>query len=297
MLLTRQEMTFDFQGARFDPVADRALLGWLLNQFLYGEVAANQIGEWLYEAPDLESARFLARQAVEELQHVDSFVRIMALLQTRPGSAHPIVRFLVTGLKATSWAEHVALIMAAGEGMVLTIFYALIDTLDHRQSIEILQRAARQEERHVDFGERQTMRLLERRPALKRRLLGFNLASLWAVRRLAAVMERRFANVASAVMRQLPAFARTVAATHELRLRRMGLLDGPLAEVPRWRQLMLVVEAHAGKLLGRAAAFFAAPFRALGLLPRRRLTDVYLADPALLSAAAPESSGPGIDEP
>ena len=67
MLLTREEMTFDFGGARFDPQADRTVLGWLLNQFLYGEVAANQIGEWLYEAPDLESARFLARQAVEEL--------------------------------------------------------------------------------------------------------------------------------------------------------------------------------------------------------------------------------------
>ncbi len=47
MLLTRDEMTFDFGGARFDPQADRSVLGWLWNQFLYGEVAANQIGESL----------------------------------------------------------------------------------------------------------------------------------------------------------------------------------------------------------------------------------------------------------
>jgi hypothetical protein len=288
MLLTREEMTFDFGGARFDPEADRAVLGWLLNQFLYGEVAANQIGEWLYEAPDLESARFLARQAVEELQHVDSFVRIMALLRTRPGPAHPIVRFLVTGLEATSWPEHVALIMAAGEGMVLMVFYALIDTLDHGQAVEILARAARQEERHVDFGERQTVRVAHGRPGLRRRLLGFNIASLWAVRRLGSVMERRFATGASPVMRQLSAFAHAVAAAHELRLRRMGLLDRPLAEVPAWRQIALVAEAHAGKLLGRAGALLAAPLRALGLLRRRRLTDVYLADPALHRPGAPD---------
>jgi hypothetical protein len=278
MLLTREEMTFDFDGARFDPAADRQTLGWLLNQFLYGEVAANQIGEWLYEAPDLESARFLARQAVEELQHVDSFVRIMGLLQTQPGPAHPIVRFLVTGLKATSWPEHVALIMAAGEGMVLTIFYALIDTLDHPPAVEILKRAARQEERHVEFGERQTMRAVQGRPALRRRLLGFNIASLWAVRRLGAAMERMFAG-GSPVMRKLPGFARAVAASHEVRLRRMGLLDRPLAEIPAWRQVLLVVEAHAAKLLGRVRSLFT---------PRRRLTDVYLSDPGLHPAAAPE---------
>ena len=249
MLLTREEMTFDFGGARFDPEADRAVLGWLLNQFLYGEVAANQIGEWLYEAPDLESARFLARQAVEELQHVDSFIRIMTLLHTQPGPAHPIVRFLVTGLKATSWPEHVALIMAAGEGM----------------------------------------RVADGRPGIRRRLLGLSIASLWAVRRLGASMERRFATSGSAVMRQLPGFARAVAATHELRLRRMGLLDRPLVEVPVWRQIVLVIEAHVGKLLGRAGRLLAAPLRALGVLRRRRLTDVYLADPALLRPATPDS--------
>jgi hypothetical protein len=259
-----------------------------MNQFLYGEVAANQIGEWLYDAPDLEAARFLARQAVEELQHVDAFVGIMKLLRTEPGPAHPIVRFLVTGLKATSWPEHVALIMAAGEGMVLMVFHALIDTLDHAPAVEILRRAARQEERHVEFGEAQTMRVVQGRPGLRRRLLGLNLVSLWAVRRLGAWMERAFAEGASPVMRQLPAFAHAVAASHELRLRRMGLLDRPLADVPAGRQLLLVAEAHGAKLLDRAAALLAAPLRALGVARTRRLTDTYLTDPALRRRAAPE---------
>ena len=38
MLLTREEMTFDFQGAKLDPTKDRELLEWMFNQFLYGEV-------------------------------------------------------------------------------------------------------------------------------------------------------------------------------------------------------------------------------------------------------------------
>src|SRR5207237_7781707 len=66
VLLTREEMTFDFRGARLDPARDRKLLGWMMNQFLYGEVTGIQCGHWLYGAPDLEAARFFSKQAVEE---------------------------------------------------------------------------------------------------------------------------------------------------------------------------------------------------------------------------------------
>src|SRR5438552_12524117 len=127
MLLTRQEMTFDFGGARLDPVRDRALLGWMMNQFLYGEVTGIQVGHWIYDAPDLESARFLSRQAVEEFQHVDNFLRILAMLGCEPKPAHRAVRFLATDMMGSSWAEHVALEMASGEGFVLMAFYAIID--------------------------------------------------------------------------------------------------------------------------------------------------------------------------
>src|ERR1043165_9555078 len=119
MLLAREEMTFDFGGARLDPVGDRTALGWMMNQFLYGEVTGIQIGHWLYRAPDLESARFLARQALEEFQHIDNFLRIMAILRVDPTPPHPPLRFLATGMMGADWAEHVALEMAAGEGHVL----------------------------------------------------------------------------------------------------------------------------------------------------------------------------------
>jgi hypothetical protein len=281
MLLSREEMTFDFGGARLDPDKDRAALAWMMNQFLYGEVTGIQIGHWLYRAPDLESARFLARQAVEELQHVDNFLRIMALLGVAPGPPHPVVRFLATDLMGASWPEHVALEMAAGEGYVLMCFYAIIDTLDQPAVVEVLRRAVKQEERHVAFGERQTRLLIEGRPWLRRRLLGLTLVSLWAVRRLARFMAARLPGD-SEVLRQLPAFLAKVIATHELRLRRIGLLDRPLAELGPLRRALLVAEAYGGKALGAAWGVLTWPLRLLpGMRRDKRLTDSYLEDPGM----------------
>src|SRR3954469_23044054 len=116
-------MTFDFGGEKLDPVRDKALLEWMFNQFLYGEITGIQVGHWLYDAPDLEAARFLARQALEEMQHVDNFLRIMAMLGCRPRPAHAAVRFLATGMMGSSWAEHVALETAQGAGLPLTASY------------------------------------------------------------------------------------------------------------------------------------------------------------------------------
>jgi hypothetical protein len=72
MTVSRDELRFDFQGAQFNlsNEVDRKLLGWILNQFLYGEVTGIQCGYWLYRAPSLSAASFLAKQASEELSHV-----------------------------------------------------------------------------------------------------------------------------------------------------------------------------------------------------------------------------------
>src|SRR5579859_924836 len=251
MLLTREEMTFPFGGAKLDATRDREILAWMFNQFLYGEVTGIQCGHWLYDAPDLEAARFLARQSLEEMQHVDNFLRIMAMLGCRPRPAHAAVRFLATGMMGGSWAEHVALEMAQGEGFVLQAFYAVIDTLDHKPSVDILRRAVKQEERHVEFGEQQTAKAIEGRPWLRRRLLGLSLVSMWGVRRLARYMERRLGGVAGLggatgehpVLKHLPAFLDHANACAELRLRRTGVLDRPLAELSAARRAALVAEA------------------------------------------------------
>lgn len=271
MLLTREEMSFDFQGARFDPVRDRDILGWMLNQFLYGEVTGVQIGHWLYAAPDLESARFLARQAVEELQHVDNFLNIMRMLNVEPTEAHRAVRFLATGMMGGGWAEHVAMEMAAGEGFVLMAFYAMIDTIDHEEIVAILKRAVRQEERHVEFGENQTMKLVANNPALKRQLLGLSLTWMWGVSQIGRYMRTRLPSE-HPVLRNVQAFLDLTLHCNELRLQRMGLVDRPLSQLSAVKRASLIAEAYAAKLVESVPRL---------TRPPKRLTSQYLDDPAV----------------
>ncbi len=278
MLLTREEMTFDFGTEKLDPHRDKALLEWMFNQFLYGEVTGIQVGHWLYDAPDLEAAKFLARQSLEEMQHVDNFLRIMTMLGCQPKPAHPAVRFLATGMMGGSWAEHVALEMAQGEGFVLQAFYAVIDTLDHKPSTDILRRAVKQEERHVEFGEQQTAKAIEGRVWLRRRLLGLSLVSMWGVKKLARYMEKRLPADAS-VLRHLPQFLEHANKCAELRLRRIGVLDRPLAEISGAKRALLVIEAYGGKLVGWLGWLLATPLRLLPWFKKKRVTDTYLADP------------------
>jgi bacterioferritin (cytochrome b1) len=296
MLLTREEMSFDFAGAKLDPVRDREILAWMFNQFLYGEITGIQIGHWLYDAPDVESARFLARQAVEEFQHVDNFLRIMAMLGCEPQRVNPVVAFLATGMMGETWAEHVALEMAAGEGFVLMAFYAMIDTLDHDGVVEILKRAVRQEERHVDFGEKQTMKLIAGKPWLRRRLLGLSLVSLWGVKRLARFMASRLP-ADHPVLSRLPEFLGKTTACAELRLRRIGLLDRPLAELGTLARAALIAEAYAQKAGSALWRLVTWPVRLLPFVgKKRRLTDTYLDDP-LIRALPPAPGGtPATDE-
>jgi len=271
-------MTFDFGTARLSAERDRALLGWIVNQFLYGEVTGIQCGHWLYEAPDLDAARFFSRQAVEEFQHVDNFLRILDLLGEAPAPPHRIVRFLSTGMMPASFEEHVCLEMALGEGFVLMALYAVIDTIDHPGIREILERAVRQEERHVEFGERRTREAIARHPALRRRLLGLSLVSTWAVRRLARFMRKRLP-AGHPVLAQLPRFVEFAVDRSEVRLQRMGV-----AQIPPSR--MSVSQKGAAVALAYGRNLATAPLR---LLPRKRLTETYLRDPSLRARVEAEA--------
>jgi bacterioferritin (cytochrome b1) len=251
----------------------------MLNQFLYGEVTGVQIGHWLYAAPDLESARFLARQAVEELQHVDNFLNIMRMLNVQPTNAHRAVRFLATGMMGGGWAEHVAMEMAAGEGFVLMAFYAMIDTIDHTEVVEIMKRAVRQEERHVEFGESQTMKLVADNPSLKRQLLGLSLTWMWGVRQIGRYMRTRLPSE-HAVLRHVDAFLELTLRCNELRLQRMGLLDHPLRDLSTVQRAALVAEAYAAKLATSVPKIAQS---------QARLTDHYLDDPAVRALIPPRS--------
>jgi hypothetical protein len=268
MLVSREEMRFDFGGAKFRLPRDAALLGWIFDQCLYGEVTGIQCGHWLYYAPSLEAATFFARQAVEELSHVRSFLRLYELAGVKPGPAHPLIRFLATGAMGTDFVEHVATEMAIGEGMVLMIFYALIDTLEDERMAKILESACRQEERHVAFGEQQTRAILAADPSLADYLLGLNLLSLVAMKRLASYVEKKLGKEHE-VLRHMPRFLEAVLSSVELRLRRLGILQTPFAELSGLRKTWLILKARSRHLLA-------------GLKPRPKLlTTKYLADPAL----------------
>lgn len=268
MLVPRAALRFDFQGSKFRLPRDAALLGWLADQFLYGEVTGIQCGHWLYAAPTLEAAAFFARQASEELAHVRVFLRLHALLGTRPGPAHPVVRWLSTGSMGRDFAEHVCTEMAVGEGMVLVVFQALIDTVEEPAIVRLLEGAARQEERHVSFGEQQTLALVRRDPRLAGVLLGMNLLSLLALPRLARHVQRQLGRQHE-VLQQAEAFLSHVVALTELRLQRMGLLQGRLADLGGWRKMWLLARAQLHRLRARVRR-------------PQRLTDTYLRDPAVL---------------
>jgi hypothetical protein len=299
MLVSREEMAFDFGGAKLDPVKDKDLIVWSVQQFLYGEITGIQVGHWLYNAPDFESARFLARQAVEEFQHVGNFLRILEILKARPDKAAGSVRFLATGLMGSDWAEHVALEMALGEGLVLQAFYAMIETVDQEEIVAILKRGVRQEERHVEFGERQTRRVIEGRPWLRRRLLGLALVSIWGVGRLEAFMKSRLP-MDHPTLQKLPALVQHSVRIAELRLMRIGLIDRPLSSVSTLRKAGYVAEAYLGKLFGGLLSFLLGillwPFRLVGLFRPKRLTETYLDDPIIRgNLLGPQSDDDGDD--
>lgn len=267
MLLTRDEMAFDFKGAKFDREKDRDLLAWIASQFLYGEVTGIQVGHWILHAPDVESAKFLARQCIEELQHVDVFMEFFKWLGARPVKVHPVVRFLSS--ESDDWFEHCALEMAQGEGFVLMIFYSIIACIDDDKLVKRMDAAARQEESHVEFGEQQTMKALAKNPKLRKRLLGLHLMSLWVVKRFEKWIGKRV-DQDHAVMRQIPEYLGKIIETTDTRLQRMGMTSKPLADYGKLETFGLICSAVTRKVLRKFA--FWRWFR------KKRLTHTYMHD-------------------
>ena len=275
MLLTREEQTFDFGDARFDLARDRDALAWIFSQFLYGEVTGVQVGDWLARAPDFDAARFLARQANEEMAHVQLFLRILRSLDAQPQPPHPALKFLATDFAGGTFLEHTCLEMALGEGFVLMAIYALIDTLPDSEVRNLLVGLSRQEESHVAFGEEQTVRGLGRDPAKARHLLGLAMVSFAGIGRLGSWMRRRYGR--HPVLAQMPGFLAAVVGAAELRLRRMGVLRGRVAAIPTGERAAMMASSVARRY-GRALN----PFRS----KPEPLTETYLHDPTLRARLA-----------
>ncbi|TMK22619.1 MAG: ferritin-like domain-containing protein [Actinobacteria bacterium] len=271
MILTREEMTFDFCGARFDLERDRTVLAWIFSQYLYGEVTGVQVGHWLEIAPDFDAAQFLARQANEEMAHVKLFLRILDSLGATPQPPHRALSFLASDFAGATFEEHCLLEMAVGEGFVLTAIYAFIDTLPEGEIRTLMSGLARQEEGHVNFGEEQTLKALARRPALAPHLLGLTLVAMLGVRAIARYTGKRYGD--HPVLTQMPSFLAHANRVTELRLQRLGVIDRPLASLGRGERAALMSKATVSRYS-----------RALNPLRRKptKLTKTYLADPAIM---------------
>ncbi len=275
MLIERKELQFDFGTARFDPSrdADRQFLGWVFDQFLYGEVTGIQCGHWLYRAPTLSAASFLARQAAEELSHVKRILKIQGYLGVKAQDAHGAVKFMSTGMMGGTWGEHVCLEMALGEGLVLTIFYALATTIDHEEIRKLVESAIVDEEKHVEFGEKETKAWLARFPADRKVLLGQALFQWIAMRRLRDFALRRLpAN--HPVLERFPAFYDHTLAKFESRAQKLGLSEVPLRELG---------------FLTKAGLILLLPIRTLWMRfrrPKKLLTAIYLEDEWIARPAA-----------
>ncbi len=287
MYLSREEMHFDFRGARFELASseDRKLLGWVFNQFLYGEVTGIQCGYWLFRAPHLNAAAFLAKQAGEEMSHVKRILRILNLLHESASLPHPAIKFLSTGMMGGSWGEHVALEMALGEGLVLHVFYAMEQTIDDPEIKKILRSAFEEEESHVRFGETETKAWLEKHPTDRNHLLTQAWIQVVALRFLKRfVLKKLLANSTRSgghpVLSQFGEFYDHVIRNFETRIQRLGLSSVPVSKI---------------SLMGGIARLFLLPwykFRSRFIWKHKPLTGSYLEDPVVLKEALRTSAQP-----
>lgn len=247
MLVSREELRFDFKGASFDlrSEKDLKLLGWIFNQFLYGEVTGIQCGYWLYRAPHLNAAAFLAKQAGEEISHVRRVLRVLSLLGQTPSQASRAIQFLSTGMMGGTWAEHVILEMALGEGLVLGVFYAMADTLDHEEVKRILIQASAEEEKHVEFGEREALIVLEKYPEMTSFLKTLAWIQYLGLNYLKKAILRKINQEGLGthpVFSQFEAFYDHTLRTFELRIRRLGLCESSFSEIRLFERVIRVIQ-------------------------------------------------------
>jgi hypothetical protein len=78
----------------------------------------------------------------------------------------------------------------------------------------------------------------------------------------------------------------------------MGLLDRPLSELSGARRAALVMEAYGGKALGALGRVLMFPLRLLPFWPKKkRLTDTYLSDPAIIARSLLPARGSSASAP
>lgn len=227
---------YDFGGATFDLAdpADRELVRFILSQVLYGEATGVYCGKSLYAAGSLEAARFYLRQARQELNHLELFADIFRKLEMDPLPAHWVVKLL--SAHNNYYPLKVMMEHALGEGMVLDIFReVLLQTLpdDDPRVADIKKKltvVCKEEEEHVAWGEKETVRLLAEKPWLRTPFYGLLELQL----SVAPMIVKAFAARAKGhrVLEHLPGFVGHVRARMWKQAQRLGFAPAERPGLP-----------------------------------------------------------------
>lgn len=224
------DVGYDFQGAQFDLTKDedREIVRFILSQALYGEATGVYCGKSLYAAGSLEAAKFYVRQAKQELAHLSLFADIFRALDMKPLPAHWVIRLLSS--HNNYYPLKVLMEHAIGEGMVLDIFRdLLLQTLpdaDPRVALikKKLRVVCREEEEHVAWGEKETVRLVAEQPWLKTPYYGLLELQMSVLPLLVRAFEKRAGANAHPVLAHLPGFLNFVRSRVESQGKRLGFV-------------------------------------------------------------------------
>jgi hypothetical protein len=275
MTIPKEQVRFDFKDKCFnlEDDFDKKILSWILNQILYGEITGIQCGYWLYNAPSINAATFLAKQAREELSHVRKILRMLTIIGEKAEPANSIIKFLSSGMMGKTWGEHVAIEMALGEGLVLPIFYFLKDTIPSPEIKKLLESSIKEEESHVFFGEQETIKWLKENPADKNRLLTMTLIQFYSLKifKVFATKRTSKANPNHKVLSQFELFFDHVIGGFEKRIELLNISNKPLSQISIL------------KVIGLIFAFPFVNYIAHRKYKMKKLTEIYLNDPVVKS--------------
>lgn len=219
MLLTREEMTLYSALPKFSVETDREAVLRALSHLFYGEVGAVKIGQWVTRAPDLEGMLEIVKQTRDETRHTGIFRRLLQRYGADPSQALIGDMGELHGVVSHTWEDMLFESMVVGEGLALALIYFYHDVIADEPIRRGLRRVIRDEESHVEYGERKIMAALRRTPQLKERLL--------------ALQEQLVQHYSGFITGQAPADAleamisetpMAIIQMHMTRLQRMGLL-------------------------------------------------------------------------
>ena len=219
MFLSREEMTLHVGAPRFSVATDRNAIVRALSHLFYGEVGAVKIGQWVTKAPDLEGMLEIVKQTRDETRHTTIFRRLLQRYGAEPEQALVSDMDELHGVISHTWEEMLFESMVVGEGLALVLLYFYHDVIADEPIRRGLRRVIRDEESHVEYGERKIVEALARTPALKDRFL--------------AMQEQLIQHYSGFITGQTPADAleeliaqspMAIIQMHGIRLQRMGVI-------------------------------------------------------------------------